>query len=147
MPIINISAGGASGPVVNSTCIACLKDAAIDAALLMLGTDGQQGHNVIALPACTCGAQEFLQQTLDVHPVESQAGHRKKVNALAEHPKNSGRVNPKHAEKIKALGTPPQIGALIGDVPLSSTAPTIAAKRLKALKAGAPPPAPVPKGA
>lgn len=126
MPILKITSGS-NGPSVSTACVVCLKDSVVDANALVLGTVHQAG--VIALPPCSCGAQEFLQRTTDVHPVESQAGHRKTVNALAEHLKANGLVHPEHTNEVAAMTTPPQCGGLIGVVPDSSLPSAIVRKR------------------
>lgn len=126
MPITKIVSGN-SGQVVSSTCVTCLKESVVDVSALMLGTETKA--HVIALPPCACGAQEFLQRTTDVHPVESQAGHRKTVNALAEHLKAKGLIHPKHVDAVAAMTTPAQIGPLVGVVPDSSLPHAIVHKR------------------
>jgi hypothetical protein len=127
MPIVNILASNSAHPDVVYVCAACLKESTVNASALTLG-QGQSPH-AIALPPCACGAQEFLQRTFDVHPVESQAGHRLAVNALAEHLKATGRIHSAHLAAVAAAPTPPQVGRLLGAVPDSSLPARIAAKR------------------
>jgi hypothetical protein len=131
MPITTITQG-ASGPTLSVACIECGAEQKIEASALTLGTDHRS--DVIAVPPCACGAQEFLQRTFDVHPVEHEAGHRKTVNALALHLKATGRVHPDHAAAIRAeTKAPVQVGPLLGEVPDSSLPPKIVAKRRAAL--------------
>jgi hypothetical protein len=115
MPIVEISASNSVHPDVAFVCAACLKENTVNASALTLG-QGRSPH-AIALPPCSCGAQEFLQRTFDVHPVESQAGHRMAVNALAEHLKGTGRIHESHGAAVASAGTPPQVGRLLGAVP------------------------------
>jgi hypothetical protein len=69
-----------------------------------------------------------------VHPVEQEAGHRKTVNALAEHLKSTGRVHPDHVAAIRAeTKAPVQVGPLLGEVPDSSLPAMLVAKRRAAL--------------
>ena len=127
MPIVTIRASNSAHPDVTYVCDACLKENTVNASALTLGV-GQSPH-AIALPSCSCGAQEFLQRTFDVHPVESQAGHRMAANALAEHLKSNGRIHENHVAAVASAGTPPQVGRLLGAVPDSSLPPRIVAKR------------------
>jgi hypothetical protein len=127
MPIIHVSKD-TSGPVVTAICAACMVEQTIPALALQLGT--RKSANVIELPPCACGAQEFLQRTFDVHPTESEAGHRKTVNALASHLKSSGRIHPDHVDTIRnETKEPTQVGPLVGPVPETSLPPKIVAKR------------------
>lgn len=81
---------------------------------LQLGTD--HDHNLIAMPACTCGAQEYFNRTFD-EVAEHLADHRKKVNALAIALKDNGQVHAKHSDRIKAeKHEPKQVGELVGPV-------------------------------
>lgn len=129
MPILSISQEPSSGPTVSSVCINCLTEQKTPTSALQLGMEHTKGARLIALPPCACGAQEFLQQTFDVHPIEAQAGHRKAVNALAEHLKKLGNVHPKHVDAIKSEKTPAQVGALLGEVPDSSLPAKVLGKR------------------
>jgi hypothetical protein len=138
MPILNIlAAQGTHHPDVAYACAACLKENTVNASALTLGV-GQSPH-AIALPPCSCGAQEFLQRTFDVHPVEREAGHRLAVNALAEHLKSNGRIHSAHMDAVAAAPTPPQVGRLLGAVPDSSLpARIVAARRTKPKSVPAP---------
>lgn len=126
MPITEIVQQSA-GPQLAVTCVECVASQKVDATSLTLGTVAFATS--IVLPPCACGAQEFLQRTTDVHPVESQAGHRKTVNALAEHLKAKGLIHPKHVDAVAAMMTPAQIGPLVGVVPDSSLPHAIVHKR------------------
>jgi mannitol/fructose-specific phosphotransferase system IIA component len=136
MPIVTISSQDTSGPVVTSTCIECLAEQTTPTSALQLGI--RRNAHAIALPPCACGAQELLHRTFDVEATESRAGHRKAVNALAEHLKSTGRIHPDHVATIKAeTVTPTQIGTLIGDVPPTSLPHSIVTARNKARVAAA----------
>ena len=81
---------------------------------LQLGTE--KDRNLIELPPCACGAQEFLNRTFDSAP-EELADHRKKVNALAIALRAGGRVHPRHAESVRReTRSPAQVGDLVGPV-------------------------------
>ncbi len=110
MPIIFIT----PQEFVIQQCSACGAVHSLPIATLELGiaTD----HNIIALPACACGALEFLTRTFDSAP-DPLADHRKKVNALAVTLKSRGQIHSAMASKIRAEKTSPQqVGDLIGPV-------------------------------
>jgi hypothetical protein len=126
MPILSIKKT-VSGVEVETSCGVCAEEQSTDLGALTLGNEIAPG--VIALPPCGCGSMEFLQHTFDVHPEQARAEHRKKVNALAEHLKSSGRVHPRHADAIKAAPTPPQVGDLLGEVSDAALPAHVTAKR------------------
>lgn len=67
-------------------CEGCGKtDNEVSVTSLKLGVP--DNPNVIVLPRCACGSQEFLQRTWDA---EVDSPHRRAVNALAEVLKNAG---------------------------------------------------------
>lgn len=75
-----------------------------------------QDLNVIELPACPCGAQEFLNRTFDEAP-EHLSEHRRAVNALATHLKSKGQVHPAHVEHFATeTHEPKQSRSLAGPV-------------------------------
>ncbi len=134
MPILSVKET-AVGPVLSMACVICAATREVMASALQLGTS--HNANAIACPPCACGAQEFLARTFDVHPDESQSGHRKTVNALAEHLKAAGRIHGDHAAAVNAeTSKPAQVGALVGDVPDSCLPPIVTAKRRKVRDAG-----------
>lgn len=120
MPILQIS--DLPFPMIVQQCTECAATVSVPRASLVLGVahehEASSDPNLIELPPCVCGAQEFLNQTFDVAP-DNMADHRKKVNALAVHMKAAGQLHPKLAEQIKAdKRTPAQVGDLIGSVPV-----------------------------
>lgn len=95
-------------------CAACGAVQSVPLDSLKLGTESDR--NLIELPGCACGAQEYLNRTFDSAP-EELADHRKKVNALAVALRSSGRVHPKHADAVRAeTAAPAQVGDLVGPV-------------------------------
>ncbi len=116
MPILQIT--DATSPTLLQQCTECANTSSIPCASLVLGVvqDKIPDPNMIALPPCKCGAQEFLNQTFDVGP-DNMSGHRKKVNALAIDLKAKGQVHPELADRIKAdTSVPAQVGELLGPV-------------------------------
>jgi len=84
-------------------------------AALCLGTDSAPG--VIAVPACDCGAMEFLQRTWDTLPDAPPNHHRCVVNALAQRLIEQGQSHPAHASAHAAeRDVPPDMLALNGTV-------------------------------
>lgn len=123
MPILQIS--DAPVPTLVQQCAECSNTFAVPIEGLVLGVvqDTIPDPHLIALPACTCGAQEFLNQTFDEAP-DHLAEHRKKVNALSIALKAKGQIHPELAERIKAdTRVPSQVGKLIGSVRVQAGLP------------------------
>lgn len=105
--------------IIETKCAVCAKVRELDIAGLQLGdSDGANDNpDAIRLPACACGAVEFLIRTWDQTP-EAHHGsphdlNRRHVNALAVHLKDAGRSHPRvkkvhAAEKKKPHDLPRQ---------------------------------------
>lgn len=105
MPILDLDAAAGT---LTQECAKCSKLNPIALASLELGIH-QQGStpddvvsdpDVIRLPPCSCGAQEFINRTWDETPPEFHGSHhdrhRRVVNGLGEHLKAIGRSHQKH---------------------------------------------------
>jgi hypothetical protein len=114
MPIVSITT-----ETFVQRCAACGRDNELAVADLELGVamGDAVNANIIALPACQCGANEFLHRTWDTvpdaHATTPFAAQRRAVNGLAEHLKRTGRS---HA-RVKAAhqaerAVPPEVDRL-----------------------------------
>jgi hypothetical protein len=97
MPLIEIKNEDAPTASVKCQC-GVTSDVLIST--LVLGASATS-PDVIALPACACGMQEFLFRTFDGED-SARAGHRKAVNALAQYLKGAGRVHPDALSTVTA---------------------------------------------
>lgn len=121
MPILHVLDVPIQALVKHCALCGAVQSIPLDA--LKLGTESDR--NLIELPRCSCGAQEFLNRTFDSAPAEL-AEHRKKVNALAVALKSTGRIHSKHAEAVKAeTVAPSQVGELVGPVAPISGLPSV----------------------
>lgn len=93
---------------IDQICANCGSRNAINMADLQLGVP--DGPDVIALPACACGTQEFLFRTWE----NVDGEHRAAVNAVAEHLRAAGKSHPQHAAKHRTESAPPAIAARTG---------------------------------
>jgi len=119
MPIVNVSESS-----IVQQCTECANTAEVSRASLVLGVvnDTASDPNLIALPPCKCGAQEFLNRTFDTAP-DQLAAHRKKVNALAIDLRTRGQVHEGLKDRIHAeRHAPTQVGELLGPVVQPATA-------------------------
>lgn len=69
-------------------CEECKRDNTTQVSTLRVGN--VDSPDVIPLPSCTCGAQEWILRTWDS---EADLPHRRAINALAEHLQDTGRCH------------------------------------------------------
>jgi len=78
---------------ITQLCSECGKTNVISINSLLIGTDTDK--NVIILPQCSCGAQEFLNRTLD-----NSGEHARIVNSLHHFLHKKGKVHEKLKDKL-----------------------------------------------
>lgn len=100
--------------LLRQACGECKRERDLPIADLQLGVSG--GPDVVEMPPCQCGAQEFLVRTWDAAPEEFRGSamdlHRRQVNALAQLLKKMGQSHPLAREAHAAeKGAPPDLPA------------------------------------
>jgi len=78
---------------ITQVCSECGFGNLIDIDSLVVGTETDP--NIIILPSCSCGAQEFLNRTFD-----NWGEHARIVNSLHHFLHKKGKVNPKVKDKL-----------------------------------------------
>lgn len=74
-------------------CSECGKTNVVDVESLQAGSE--RDENIVVLPECLCGAQEFLNRTFD-----NLGEHARIVNSLHAFLYKKGKVHPKAKEKL-----------------------------------------------